>query len=95
MPRHADYIAAYDVTENKERERVAKVLEGFGFRVQRSVFELRLTRRQQEELLAKLLELNLKSGFISLYRWDSTAKRYDVGPVPERPHDESLHAYVL
>jgi CRISPR-associated protein Cas2 len=95
MPRSADYIAAYDVTSDKERGKVAEVLEGFGFRVQRSVFELRLSRGQREQLLRKLAALNLKTGFVTLYRWDSSAKRHEVGTVPPRPHDEGLHAYVL
>lgn len=95
MPRHADYVAAYDVTADRERERVSKVLEGFGFRVQGSVFELRLTRGQREELLRSLRDLDLRTGFVSLYRWDSVAKRHDVGQVPDRPHDESRHAFIL
>jgi CRISPR-associated protein Cas2 len=95
MTRPADYIAAYDLAEDRERNRVAAVLEGFGFRVQKSVFELRLTRGQREEVLSKLAALKLETGFVSLYRWDSTARRFDVGHAPDRPHDESLHAYVL
>ena len=95
MPHAADYIAAYDVTRDKERDRVARVLQGYGFRVQRSVFELRLTRGQREQLLRALQALELQSGFVSLYRWDSQAKRFEVGRAPERFHDESLHAYVI
>jgi CRISPR/Cas system-associated endoribonuclease Cas2 len=63
--------------------------------VQFSVFELRLTRGQREQLLRALGELKLQTGFVSLYRWDSSAKRHEVGQAPPRPHDESLHAYVL
>ena len=34
MPQTADYLAVYDLSSDKERDRVAGVLEGFGFRVQ-------------------------------------------------------------
>ncbi|HEY5481563.1 MAG TPA: CRISPR-associated endonuclease Cas2 [Verrucomicrobiae bacterium] len=39
MARTADYVAVYDVSNDAERTRVAKVLEGFGIRVQMSAFE--------------------------------------------------------
>lgn len=95
MPRTADYIAAYDLTSDRERERVAQVLEGYGFRVQFSVFELRLTRGLRERLLVELENLKIESGFICLYRRAATAKRFEVGVIPPRPHDEESHAYVL
>lgn len=95
VPKDANYIAAYDLASDRERERVSRVLEGYGFRVQFSVFELRLTRGLRERLLADLKQLELKSGFIYLYRCDATARRYEAGVVPPRPHDESNHSYVL
>lgn len=95
MPRYADYIAAYDLSHKRERDRTAKILEGFGFRVQKSVFELRLTRGMREQLLQKLATLDLKSGFVSVYRRGTGSKRYDAGNTPERSHDENRHAFIF
>jgi len=39
-------VVAYDISDDRRRERVAKILEGFGERVQYSVFECRLDRVQ-------------------------------------------------
>ena len=36
------YIIAYDIVDNKRRLRVAKTLESWGYRIQESVFQLRL-----------------------------------------------------
>ena len=36
------YIIAYDIADNKRRLRVAKTLESWGYRIQESVFQLRL-----------------------------------------------------
>ncbi len=36
------YIAAYDITSNRRRSRVARILTRYGSRVQLSVFELHL-----------------------------------------------------
>ena len=36
------YIIAYDIADSKRRLRVAKTLESWGYRIQESVFQLRL-----------------------------------------------------
>ncbi|BCB96579.1 hypothetical protein JZK55_15010 [Dissulfurispira thermophila] len=41
----------YDITDDLERARVDKVLKGFGFRIQKSVFECRLDRKNRDELI--------------------------------------------
>ena len=33
------YVISYDISENKIRNKVAKILEGYGKRIQYSVFE--------------------------------------------------------
>lgn len=44
------YLVAYDIELDRSRTRLAKLLKGFGERVQRSVFELFLDERQFERL---------------------------------------------
>lgn len=67
-------IVTYDVsTETREGRRrlrrVAKVCEGIGQRVQKSVFECRVNQMQYEELERKLLaEIDEKSDNLRLYR---------------------------
>ena len=34
------YVISYDVTDNRRRNRIVKVLQAFGARIQKSVFEL-------------------------------------------------------
>lgn len=95
MPRDAAYVAVYDVSEDRERDRVAKVLEGFGMRVQYSAFELRLTPATRQTLLRRLAALELKSGFLYLYRRAGHRDRTAVGEAPADPLDESRHAFVI
>ncbi|HAB18205.1 MAG TPA: CRISPR-associated endonuclease Cas2 [Verrucomicrobiota bacterium] len=95
MPRYADYVAAYDLTEDRERNRVAKVLEGFGFRVQFSVFELRLSPASKTRLLNRLSELNLKTGWVGLYRRQHGSALDAVGCVPERPLKDDDYAWFV
>lgn len=48
------YLVCYDITENKSRYQLDKLLKGFGVRIQRSVYLCKLTTEQQEQLTSKL-----------------------------------------
>lgn len=50
------YAISYDISSDKRRRKVVKVLEGVGYRVQYSVFECDLTARQLAELKKRLEE---------------------------------------
>lgn len=71
-------IVCYDVnTESREGRRrlrrVAKVCEGTGQRVQKSVFECQVNVMQMEELERKLLkEIDLDQDCLRLYRMADT-----------------------
>ena len=71
-------IVCYDVnTETREGRRrlrrVAKVCEGTGQRVQKSVFECQVTLMQMEDLERRLLvEVNLEQDCLRLYRLADT-----------------------
>lgn len=71
-------IVCYDVnTETKEGRRrlrrVARVCEGTGQRVQKSVFECQVTLAQLEELERRLLaEINTEQDCLRLYRLADT-----------------------
>ena len=44
------YVISYDIPDDRRRNQLAKVLKGFGNRVQYSVFEAHLNKRQYEAL---------------------------------------------
>lgn len=94
MPRDCLYVVAYDVTEDKERDRVADVLEGFGFRLQQSVFECRLTRTALERVRQRLEALTLATGFVAIYRADARAARRCIG-VPPREQFGAYETHAL
>lgn len=51
------YVIAYDIPDDKRRNRVARALEGHGERVQYSVFECQLTGKQFAALWKELGKL--------------------------------------
>ena len=79
MKTATDYAVVYDITSNAERARVSKLLKGFGFRVQKSVFECRLDKRGKSELIRKLKALDIKTGFVKVYRLEYSSKKEVVG----------------
>lgn len=51
------YLVCYDIVNNHRRNKVAKLLESYGLRVQKSVFECVLDDKQQENLQKRLMKL--------------------------------------
>ena len=51
------YIIAYDIADNKRRLHVAKTLESWGYRIQESVFQLRLDTATLARVRSRLAAL--------------------------------------
>lgn len=64
------YLIAYDVADDKARTNLAKFLEGYGVRIQFSLFEARLTPGELKEVLAEAGK-----------RIDTRFDRFDVYPI--------------
>jgi len=90
----SDYAIVYDISCDKERRRVDKTLKGFGFRIQKSVFECRLTRRTREDLVERLDKLGVKTGFIKLYRLEYATKNESIGGLPHHSIDAG-NAFII
>ncbi len=50
-------VIAYDIPDDKRRTKVAKILEGYGERMQYSLFECKITKVQYLRLRAQLEEV--------------------------------------
>ena len=90
----SDYAVIYDITANGERRRVEKILKGFGFRIQKSVFECRMNRRSKEELIRKLEKLELKTGFVKIYRLEYSWKNCVIGEQKKKNVDDD-YAFIV
>ena len=74
------YIIAYDIADKKRRLRVAKILESWGYRIQESVFQLRLDTATLARVRARLAALISESDdVIHIYPiCSSCADRADI-----------------
>jgi CRISPR-associated protein Cas2 len=62
------YIVAYDIPCNKRRKKVSDLLEGYGKRVQYSVFECMLAAKKYRELRERLRgRVNIKEDSVRFY----------------------------
>lgn len=93
MKEAAEYAICYDVGDDRERGRVDKLLKGYGFRVQKSVFECRLTRAGKAALVAALSKLDLKTGSVKMYRVYAGTEAVVIGQPMQDP--DGGHAYTL
>ncbi len=93
MKEAGEFAIAYDVTDDAERKKVDLILRGFGFRVQKSVFECKLTRADQRTLIAALEALRLQTGSVKIYRVYAGTKARVIGQPMLDP--DADFAYVV
>jgi CRISPR-associated protein Cas2 len=53
------YVISYDIPDDKRRKKIADLLEGYGQRVQYSVFECQLNREKYNDFRRFILYLNI------------------------------------
>jgi len=70
------YVVSYDVGDDRRRLRVARVLEGYGLRVQRSVFECYLGPAHVGRLRQRLARaIDPQEDSVRLYRLCEMCRR--------------------
>lgn len=89
-----DYAVIYDISCNKERRKIDKLLKGFGFRIQKSVFECRLNKRAKRDLHERLLKIDIRTGFVKIYRLEFSSKRIVIGDSNGQTSD-SGNAFII
>ena len=52
-----NFLVVYDITDNKRRKKLSDLLEGYGFRVNLSVFELTIKETKLKKLISKIEKL--------------------------------------
>ena len=89
MKKFSDYAVVYDISCNRERRVVEKIIKGFGFRIQKSVFECRMDNVGLKELVNKLTKANIETGFVKIYRMVFLSKNQVIGISENLNHDHN------
>ena len=61
------YVIAYDISDDKERNLVAKKIEDYGERVQKSVWICDISSSKLNILRKKLYDANITTGYIHIW----------------------------
>jgi CRISPR-associated protein Cas2 len=65
--RRSHYLITYDIASDSRRTRLSRLLEGYGDRVQYSVFEADLSRKDVQDILRSAENLVSKGDSLRLY----------------------------
>ncbi len=87
------YLICYDIVKDSRRTKVAHLLEAYGLRVQKSVFEVVLDEQQFERLQKRLLKyLNKKEDQLRFYPLSARCRRKMVvlGTQPKYAVDDAV-----
>ncbi len=81
-------VIIYDVTDNKRRYRISKILKGYGEWVQRSAFECHLTMSRYEKMMKEITpEFDFEEDMLRVYRLTGQADIKTFGKI-EMTEDE-------
>ena len=75
MAAQRSFIVSYDIADPKRLRRVARLLEGYGYRLQESVFYCQLSELMKNGLMTALAEL--------VNHHEDQCLLVDLGPNPE------------
>jgi CRISPR-associated protein Cas2 len=87
------FAVCYDISCDRERRRVDRILCGYGFRVQRSVFECRLTTADKKRVDQQLQALGVQTGHVKFYRVYAGTPATLFGQAVANP--DASHAYCI
>lgn len=60
-------LVIYDISDDKRRNRMAKLLKGYGYRVQKSVFECRIDNGRYNKLIRGISKIHDENDLVRVY----------------------------
>lgn len=83
-------LLTYDISKTKSRTKVATLLEGYGYRVNFSVFELDIKKHKLDILLIEIKKFCDKNDSVRVYTFsrDTIGKSYDLNSKRPKPFDK-------
>ena len=70
---HYYVLVIYDIVDNRKRVKIAKLMQSFGFRVQKSAFEARLAESKYNKMMAALHKYIAPEDSVRVYKIRGTA----------------------
>lgn len=83
-------LIIYDISENKTRVKLAKMLLGYGFRIQKSAFEAVITKKKYKELLGRLPAYTSSMDSIRVYKIIGRGQVVSFGRIETDENEEII-----
>lgn len=81
-------LIIYDIVDNRRRIKFAKLLEGYGKRVQKSAFEAMLTEQSYDKLIRQIpAHINRNEDSVRIYKITGKGKVQSWGAEPSFEED--------
>lgn len=90
MEQKSLILVIYDIADNKRRSKLVKILESYGFRVQKSAFEARLSDKQYQNLLERIENFALEEDNIRTYKINGQGEIRSFGIMHEPLENEVI-----
>ncbi|MDY4414725.1 MAG: CRISPR-associated endonuclease Cas2 [Ruminococcus sp.] len=87
-----NYLVIYDISNDKNRRKIVKSLETYGYRVQYSAFECALNLRTKKILIKELEKIMLKGDSVRIYKLPASV--YIVGKGEESYENEPEFLFI-
>ena len=88
-------VLSYDVSDDKCRRRVARLLEGEGTRVQLSVFEARLNDAALKALVSRIAGVIAETDSLRVYTIGATGERHSSVLGASIPIDRDVGFWLM
>ncbi|WP_296865631.1 CRISPR-associated endonuclease Cas2 [Thermosyntropha sp.] len=84
-------LIIYDISEDKKRNRLAKMLSNFGVRVQKSAFEAWLNQKQYDKLIMRLDKIEYdENDYLRVYKLTGFSEVKTWGNLGPTANDDFL-----
>ena len=83
-------LVIYDIVDNKKRQKLAKLLLGYGFRVQKSAFEAQISTSKYETLLKKLQVFGTEEDSVRVYKISGKGQVTSFGKKENTEQEEVI-----
>lgn len=81
-------LLIYDIVDNKRRQKLSVYMEGYGVRVQKSAFEIRIDKRKFSEMLQGIPQFVTKEDSVKLYKIRGNGEVYCWGNARKEISEE-------
>lgn len=83
-------LIIYDIVDNKRRLKLSSFLEGYGVRVQKSAFEIRVDKKKFDQMIAAIPQFVSEKDSVKLYKVHGNGEVFCWGNAKPEISDEVI-----